>query len=33
VRARVIAEIDKDLTKVPRQELGKHLAQALKLAR
>ena len=33
VKAKVVAEIDKDLTKVPRPELGKHLGEVLKLKR
>ena len=33
VQGKIAAEIDKDLTKVPRQELGKHLAHVLKMAR
>jgi protein required for attachment to host cells len=33
VKAKVVAEIDKDLTKVPRHELAKHLAQVLKIER
>ena len=33
VQGRIVAEIDKDLTKVPRQELGKHLGEVLKLQR
>ena len=33
VRGKVTAEIDKDLTNVPRQELPKHLAEVLKFPR
>jgi protein required for attachment to host cells len=33
VKAKVVAEIDKDLTKVPRHELGRHLDRVLKLER
>lgn len=33
VHAKITAEIDKDLTKVPRQGLGRHLDQVLKLPR
>jgi protein required for attachment to host cells len=33
VKAKVVAEIDKDLTKVPRPELAKHLAPVLKIGR
>ncbi len=33
VKARIVAEIDKDLTKVPRHELGRHLGEVLKLER
>lgn len=33
VQGRITAEIDKDLTKVPRQGLGRHLDQVLKLPR
>jgi len=33
VKAKVVAEIDKDLTKVPRHDLGRHLAQVLKMER
>ena len=33
VQERVVAEIDKDLTKVASHDLGKHLAEVLKIAR
>jgi protein required for attachment to host cells len=33
VKAKIVAEIDKDLTKVPGPELAKHLAPVLKFAR